>query len=211
MRSFPQNRGFDRHDSMETRNVTGHRHRLNRYRVTKEENHHPRVSFEKNQRARTKPRPRCTDWLASLPGFSFIRPCITTEKTSFHTPSSPSHHTSQASNASFRNRFIRMSPRIPETLASRVVPASRPAYISSPPFFLPALLLSFSLLRYSIPFWDRVSCMCSNDTWWILKNSRYDFQIGDDYFTDSEVTGSLFWNADRDDLYIYPNISLVLI
>lgn len=119
--------------------------------------------------------------LTGFSSFSFIRPCII-PKTLFHTPF-PFHYTSQASNASFRNRFIRMSPRIPETLASRVVPASRRAFISSPPFFLPVLLLFFSPLRYCSLFGPCDSNDTRNETWWILKNSRYDSsQIGDDYF-----------------------------
>lgn len=89
--------------------------------------------------------------LTGFSSFSFIRPCII-PKTLFHTPF-PFHYTSQASNASFRNRFIRMSPRIPETLASRVVPASRRAFISSPPFFLPVLLLFFFPVTLLFPFW----------------------------------------------------------
>lgn len=151
---------------METRNVTRAQAPIKRYRVTKEENHHPRVSFEKNQRARTKPRPRCTDWLASLPEFSFIRPCITS-KTSFHTPppppttlvrprTFPSEIDSSGCRPGYRKRSLPVSCQLPVELSSLHRLFS---------FLFPFLYCSFFWRGGGGPFVTRNR----NETRWILE------------------------------------------
>lgn len=104
---------------METRNVTGHKHRLNGIELQRKKiTTHASPLRKTSELERSPDHDAPTDWLL-FPGFHSYDRTLHRKNFVPHAPS-PFHYTSQASNASFRNRFIRMSSRIPETLASRV-------------------------------------------------------------------------------------------